>query len=381
VALRLVDLLGHDREALHADAFHYQHVATERACRDLPADRTETTHLAGLVQSAADAFQADDNRLALPALLAYAHYLEDEMRLEQALDVLDTMRQIGGEEPLSPDGIALRLRTARVLRKLNQFDAAERSYEQATAAAAATGDTHAELLSQIGRVQVVRSRGNLDEAERSVRALLACENGLGDVDAQARGRHELAVVLGSRGQPAEAIPHLWRAFQLYDDELSRMRALGDLGSMLLMVGDAEGAECALNEIVRRGATEDVQDNAFIELMHCASFRRDRVGFERWRERCQERQDRMPPNILADFLLKAGIGRARFGQTDRANTLLAEALRVAEGASLHELQFRVERIKTGLRDCPEPLEREGGAVAVLGSDAVRGVSADLARLSE
>src|SRR5260370_21670453 len=51
VALRLVDLLGHDREALHAGAFHYQHVATERACPDLPADRTEPHHLARLLQS------------------------------------------------------------------------------------------------------------------------------------------------------------------------------------------------------------------------------------------------------------------------------------------------------------------------------------------
>src|SRR5258708_34096487 len=58
VALRLVDLLGHDREALHAGAFHYQHVATERACRDLPADRTETTHLGGPVPRAPHAVQA-----------------------------------------------------------------------------------------------------------------------------------------------------------------------------------------------------------------------------------------------------------------------------------------------------------------------------------
>src|SRR5260370_12297987 len=57
VALRLVDLLGHDREALHAGAFHYQHVATERACRALPADRTHTTHLPALLPTPAHAFQ------------------------------------------------------------------------------------------------------------------------------------------------------------------------------------------------------------------------------------------------------------------------------------------------------------------------------------
>src|SRR5260370_34998254 len=58
-AFRLVDLVTHDREALHPDAFHYQYGATERACRRLPADRPATTHLAALVQSAADGSAAD----------------------------------------------------------------------------------------------------------------------------------------------------------------------------------------------------------------------------------------------------------------------------------------------------------------------------------
>src|SRR2546422_11570272 len=41
----------------------------------------------------------------------------------------------------------------------------------------------------------------------------------------------------------------------------------------------------------------------IELMHCAASRRDRVGFARWRERCEQRLAEMPPNIRADFYLK------------------------------------------------------------------------------
>src|SRR5438874_12373683 len=51
VALRLVDLLGPEYTTLHPDAFHYQHVATARCCRDLPPGTTETSHLVGLVRS------------------------------------------------------------------------------------------------------------------------------------------------------------------------------------------------------------------------------------------------------------------------------------------------------------------------------------------
>src|SRR2546427_10974210 len=247
VALRLVDLLGPEYTTLHPDAFHYQHVATARCCRDLPPGATETSHLVGLVHGTHDAFEQHRVGLVLPALFAYAHYLEDEMRLEEALDVLDTLLHVGGEKLPATDAVGARLRRARVYRKLNEFDAAEQSYAEGGALAAATGDTHSELLSRIGRADTLRGRGNLFDAENALRDILFDAERLRDSDAQARAHQVIAVVLGTRGQPADAIPHIWRAFQLYEDEISRGRALADLGGVLLIVGDAEGAERALLE--------------------------------------------------------------------------------------------------------------------------------------
>ena len=220
------------------------------------------------------------------------------------------------------------------------------------------------------------ARGNLAEAEHALRGVLADAERLGDAGAQALAHQGISVVLNTAGQPSDAIPHAWRAFELYTDDVSRMRALGDLGTMLLTVGDAQSAERALGEILRRGATHEVLDNATIELMHCASFRRDRVGFERWRERCDARRESMPPNILVDYMLKAGIGRARFGQLERAERLLASALRIADEAGLHEFTFRIERIQAGLRDCDCA---EPAAESALSSEAVTEVSASLAEL--
>jgi hypothetical protein len=90
---------------------------------------------------------------------------------------------------------------------------------------------------------------------------------------------------------------------------------------------------------------------------------------------------MPPNILVDFVLKTGVGRARFGQMDRADALLADALRLADAAGLNEFVFRIERIKTGLADgsgmCGESPEAESASKSK--SEAVREVSLALAQL--
>jgi tetratricopeptide (TPR) repeat protein len=380
LALRLVDLLESE-QPVQPEAFHYQHAAAERFCQELPVDRTETAHLVDLTRSAAAACQERDVRLVLPALLAYAHHLEDELRLHEALDVLETAVRVGGEALRPADAIAVRLRTARVLRKRSEFDAADRYYEGAAALAAEAGDQRSEFISRLGRAHTLRGRGNLLQAELCLREILARCEPLGDQDVQAWAQQDLGVVLSARGQPTEAIGHFWRAFDLNADEVSRTRALGDLGTMLLMVGEVSSAERALTEVVRRGGPREVLYNALIELMNCASYRRDRVGFERWRERCELERDGMPPHIVVDFYLKAGVGRARFGQTDRAEALLATALAIAERAGLHEFAFRIERIRNGLRDCQEELVAtfQSAAEPVPQSEAVREVSASLTRL--
>jgi len=381
LALRLVDLLAPGREPVSPDAFHYQCVATDRFCRELRGTSPEGAHVHGTTASAADAYRLGDVRQVVPALLAYAHFLEDELRLDEALDVLATLLEVGGERLAASDAVAARLRIARVSRKLNRFDEAEAAYAEAGELAAARGDRYSELLSRIGRANTVLGRGNLAEADRSLRAILADARAADLHDAEARAEHGIGATAFYRGQPDEAVPRFWRAFELYEEEDSRLRALNDLGVTLLMLGDATGAERALSEVVHRGGNQDNLTNALIELMHCASYRRDRVGFARWRERCEARVADMPPNILADFYLKQGIGQARFGQYRRAEALMEEALRVATAAGLHESEFRIERIKNGLRECEQALRVEPAVPAepVFDTAELREVSASLARL--
>jgi tetratricopeptide (TPR) repeat protein len=381
LTLRFVDLLAADREPATPDVFRYQWAATERYCGELSGEGTEAAHLSGIVRATGEAHRVSDVRVLAPALLAYALYLEKEAHLEEAEDVLVTLLRLSGERLVSADRTSAWLRLGRVRRSHTDFDGADNAYTEAGRIAAAAGDQHSVLLSRIGHCNVTHYRGNLAEAERAWRAVLADAAAGQFRDVEAHAEHGLGVALDSRGQPHEAAPHLWRAYELYEDESARLRALNDLGIILLGLGDVSGAERALAEVVRRDRMHDNRTNAMVELMHCASFRRDRVGFERWREQSLELLEETLPNVRADYYFKVGIGLARFGNYTKAETQLQQALEIASAHGLHELVFRIERIKSGLREC-EALEQveSHAAEPLVWSEALREVSASLAALS-
>src|SRR5439155_20706238 len=329
LALRFVDLLASDLEPPSAEVFRYQWAATERYCVVLSGEGTEAAHLRGIVRATGEAHRTGDVRVLAPALLAYALYLEEETaQLEEAEDVLLTLPRVAGERLSTADRIAAALRLGRVLRKLTQWDEAEAAYADAGRIAAAAGDRQSVLFSRIGHCNVVHFRGNLAEAEAAWRGVLADAAAGGHRYVEANAEQGLGTVLQRRGQAHESAPHLWRAYELFEDESAKLRALNDLGISLLSLGDVAGAERALAEVVRRERAPDNLANAMIELMHCASFRRDRVGFERWRERCLGSLEQALPNIRADYHLKAGIGLARFGNYRRAEADLGRALDIA-----------------------------------------------------
>ncbi len=380
LALRFVDLLAPDREAPTPDVFRYQWAATERYCAELAGEGTEASHLSGIVRATGEAHATGDIRLIGPALFAYALYLEQESHFEEAEDVLQTMINIGHERIRVTDQISAWMRLGRVRRLQADFDRADASYAEARKIAAQHGDRVSVLLSRVGQCNVLYFRGNLPEAEQNWRSVLADAANAGFQRAQAEAEHGLGTTLHRRGQPHEGAPHLWRAYQLYEDSGLKLRVLNDLGIVLLQLGDAEGAERALREVVRQERDGENLTNALIELMHCASFRRDRVGFERWRERCLDGIPNAPANVRGDYHFKTGIGFARFGNYRRSRDELRKALEVAAAHDLHEFEFRVERILKGVAECGAPDEAECAAYQPpIVTESLREVAASLVAL--
>jgi len=335
------------------------------------------------VRAAGEAHRDGDIQLLAPALFAYALYLEQESHLEEAEDVLQTMIAVGDGRLPTSDTISARLRLGRVRRMQTNWESALAAYGEAGRIASAAGDRQSVLLSRVGECNVLHFRGNLAEGEALWRALLneATRDGFRTVQAQAE--HGLGTSLDRQGKSIEGVPHLWRAYELYEDESARLAALGDLGLLLLAIGQVTAAEQALNEVVRRETNAENLANAKIELMNCAAFRRDRVSFERWRERALNHHGvEAAPNVRTDYHLKAGIGFARFENHGRAEHELRRALEIATTHDLHEFVFRIERLLDGLRDCAN-LDDFENAVPEPGenSEALREVSASLAAFSD
>src|SRR6266550_1405494 len=381
LALRFVDLLAPDREPPTPDVFRYQWAATERYCAELSGEGTEASHLSCIVRAAGEAHRDGNLQMLAPALFAYALYLEQEGHFEEAEDALETMIAVGGDRLKGPDLTTAWMRLGRVRRRQTDFDGAIVAYATAREIATAANDQQTIMSSRIGHCNVLYFRGNLSESEQSWRAVLADSRRLGLRRIESEAEHGLGNVLHRRGQVDEGITHLWRAFELYDDPADQVRALGDLGLSLLVLGKVDSAEQALHGVLRRVDSGESAVNAKIELMNCASFRRDRVNFERWRERAMVGFEHVPANIRADYHLKAGIGFARFDNNRRSEIEFRRAHEIAVAHELHEMIFRIERLLAGLNNCGAPEFVESAeSTDVVQTESVREVSASLSALS-
>lgn len=361
LVLRLIDLLGAEQASpTRDDLFGYQAAATGRYCHEQLEHGPQADRLLELVSAAAYAHRRGNPGLIALVMFDLTRDLIAASHFEEALDVLTTFERTAGAEIEPSTAITVAMLTGRAKRLAARFDEAEVAYRRAGALATAIGDRRMEAFSRLGCTIVHQSRGNLAEAEREFFELLSDARALGDSGLESQVENGIGMVLGYRGQTPDAVPHFWKAFELSrDDPEEAIVALYNLGYALGRLGVVEAAERAFRLTLERAHRVELINNALIELMHCASFRRDRVGFARWSGECGRVWETMQPNQLTDYHLKLGIGLARFGRFDRAATELKQALQIAGTHGLHEFEFRIERIVAGLSGCePTQTELEG-----------------------
>jgi tetratricopeptide (TPR) repeat protein len=322
--------------------------AVRRHLRELPADSPESAHLHGVT----DAIQATPHpRASLRlSLMAYAYFLEHEGRLEEALEVLSlAVRTHGLGVPVN-DFASSALFAGRLNRLLARWPTATNCYSAAEAAAETGGDTALALRAKLGRGAVLRGQGNLPLARMIAEEVAEAGHRAGLREVEAMAYADLGSVLSNEGRRDETIQAIYRAFLLTDDMLQRTRVLGDLGVVLLESGALAAARTAFDIVLQSKTSFLVRTNALLELMDMDSAAGNRMSFERRRSEADTLRNRMPPSMLADFHLKAGLGLARFGQLGRARDLLLRGQRFSEEHQLNAWYFRFERMLENLDSC-------------------------------
>jgi len=247
VTARLVDRLHEGAtDDQSREAFTWQVEAVRRHLSDLPAELPETAHLVGILEAVPPAGKAPTGlRLGLTA---YAYFLEHEARLSEALEVLGLAARCHGRAIPPGEFAAIALFAARLHRLQAHWAAANASYSAAEEAGQAAGDMVTVLRSRLGRTGVLRGQGNLPASRALAESVLRTAEELSLRDVQAMACADLGAVLVLLGQFPESVQARYRAFRLADDEIQRMRYLGELGEGLTQIG-AYGAARTAFEIV------------------------------------------------------------------------------------------------------------------------------------
>jgi tetratricopeptide (TPR) repeat protein len=279
-------------------------------------------------------------------LLAYAAFLEQQGRLEEALEATALAGRAFGPGITPGEFADCALTAGRLNRLLARWSVAVTCYEAAERTGRERGDLVAALRGRLGCGAVARGRGNLPAARQIAEAVRAEARALDLPQVQALACADLAAAYSELGQPVEALQADYEMFRLHPDPDHRMRTLGNVGLDLLQLGWHDAARTAFTIVLRSDTAVTVRLNARLELMALEAAVGDGVAFERHHRVAEASRDQMPPSMQVDFFFKTASARRRFGQLAAARAALAEAQAVAAAHGLHAWSFRTER---ALRD--------------------------------
>ncbi len=355
-----------------ADGYRWQLRSTRHFVEEIPENHAERTHLVALID-AMDQTLPPQHAVVRMSLVAYAYFLNQEARLENALDVLELAARTHDGGCPAEEYASIAMFVGRVNRRLAHFPAAERAYREAQLTAEANGDQRTAMFSQLGMANLHRSTGDLARSQNLVESVLARCTSPSLADVRSAAYSDLSAVFERQGRRIEAVTTEYKAFVIAMDDASRWRTLANLGASLAGIGEYEAARYALEVVAARSEVFDSRTNAIIELLGLASAVGDELGFRRSLTEAEARVEAMPPSMAVDFHYQAGVGMARFGRLSRARKFLATALELAETHRLNTWYFKVERVMGGLAVCGEVEPGPAVEASPLDSSALREVT--------
>jgi len=341
LVLRLVDQFSVGANRPGQAAVEYQCSATKNFVDGLSPQNELTLPLSDIVSVAQIALREDDRRLLFEPVLRLARILEHEARFDESLDVLETASALSDGRDGDHE-VATHLLRGRALRNAGRLVESKEAYTAGSAMAERLGDTHSELLGQVGCGIIARQQGNLPDSERLLRSVMLRASRIDDRDAEARACHDLAGTLYFAGRAAEAVPHVFKAYELYEDRLQKARALGDTGTILKELGHYSAAQDAQKLVLAEELPPDTRAKTELECLELAALVGDRITFERFRQSIADNRDVLLRETELDFESHVGSGLSLFGEHDQAEKHLNRAIALAEELGMGERLFHAEQ---------------------------------------
>jgi len=351
LVLRLVDSVV--RGVLAPSALDYQAAACDEHLAETVGPSVERNYLHEIVRIARATRDAKTSRILFPPLLAYAFWLEDELRLPEALDVLDTAWRISDGRDADEE-VRVLLQRGRTLRKASRYDDARGAYAAAMAMAEALQDRHSSFMARVGTGIVLMKVGRLRESEAMLLVLRDEAKIAADHSVEGHACQNLSVLTLMMHEPKASVQHAFRALRIAPDEATRFGSLVNLGVALKELGRLSAAADAFQLVLREGGadSEDALErrgNTLNELLEISARLDDRLAFERHLRELRSIENRLIPDTRFDFHLKLGEGYAQFGDVASAEREVREAIALAETHHLNAYLFEAEARLEILRD--------------------------------
>ncbi|MSR06344.1 MAG: hypothetical protein EXR93_04630 [Gemmatimonadetes bacterium] len=165
LTLRVIDRIAQDPAALRSEALLYQLKAAGTYLEEVYPQSEEINHLREIVRIARTVNETGNKRLLWSPMLAFAYWLEMELRTDESLDVLDSALGLDSVSAID-EKIAAQLQRGRVLRTDGRFVEANVTYAFAEQMANLRGDLRSQMVGRIGRSSIMMVELLSGEGER-----------------------------------------------------------------------------------------------------------------------------------------------------------------------------------------------------------------------
>lgn len=341
VTLRLVDRWA--RQGGHRIVAESAEVRSIRAITATIELGLDYGRLLDGVVDALVAFRRDLGASALAQRLSeYALALQFGARWSQAADVYQTLVSY---VPVRDDPHAVAaayVQLGACLRTLGNLDSALSAYAAASWIAAEHGDPVTLGRARVGEAKIALHRGNLPKAEAILDEVIAEAEATGCDDVLARALMDRAEVAGRRGQFEAGVLYGYRALRHHTEPVQHDRTLADIATSLNAMGQRRAAREAHLVVAATAQEQYLRWVSTINLLEIATLDGSERHFERYRRELAGAS--LPPALAAYYHLYVGEGYRRFGNYERAQEALTQAVEVAQRYEVNEVLVRADILR-------------------------------------